>query len=116
VGDAANVIFATIQVGHNLSDIYNVVDDDPARREDAVAYANVLLGIETTTLQSQTQNAVSLNGTGKRVRNERMKRALAEADLYLRFPTYREGLDAIARGEYFPFDHDNDDDTALARD
>jgi nucleoside-diphosphate-sugar epimerase len=80
--------------------IYNVVDDLPASSSDLIAFACELLGkpvppaipwaeIEPT-LSAMARSFYSEN---RRVRNERIKHDLGVA---LRYPTYREGLRAIA--------------------
>jgi nucleoside-diphosphate-sugar epimerase len=81
--------------------IYNVVDDLPASSADLIAYACELLGkpvppaipwdeIEPT-LSAMARSFYSEN---RRVRNDRLK---DELGVVLRYPTYREGLRAIAR-------------------
>jgi nucleoside-diphosphate-sugar epimerase len=78
--------------------IYNVTDDEPAPPQDVNAYAAQLLGLprpqeiayETAELSEMGRSFYSEN---KRVRNERIKKDL---DVQLAFPTYREGLAAIA--------------------
>jgi dTDP-4-dehydrorhamnose reductase len=78
--------------------IYNVTDDEPAPPQDVNAYAAQLLGLprpqeiayETAELSEMGR---SFHSENKRVRNERIKKDL---DVQLAFPTYREGLAAIA--------------------
>jgi hypothetical protein len=80
--------------------IYNVTDDEPAPPQDVTAYAARLLGLpqpaevafETAELSEMGRSFYAEN---KRVRNDRIKSALG---VTLAFPTYREGLAAIARG------------------
>jgi nucleoside-diphosphate-sugar epimerase len=80
--------------------IFNVADDLPASSGDLVAYACELLGrpvppalpwaeVEPT----MSAMARSFYSENRRVRNDRIKRELGVA---LRYPTYREGLRAIA--------------------
>lgn len=85
--------------------IYNVVDDEPAPREDAAAFARVLLGLEPggfggmDAAGGMDAGAEGARGE-KRVRNARIKDELGVTLLY---PTYREGLTAIADGDRTPF-------------
>ncbi|MBX9589728.1 MAG: SDR family oxidoreductase [Hyphomonadaceae bacterium] len=97
VDDIARVLAAAIDsnAGHR---IYNVSDDEPAPPEDVVAYAAELLGvpvppalpIETAGLGGM---AASFWAESKRVRNVRIRQDLGVELLY---PTYREGLRALA--------------------
>jgi nucleoside-diphosphate-sugar epimerase len=97
VDDIASVLAAAIAVSGNHN-IYNVADDGPAPPQDVVAYAAKLLGLapppeipfERAELSAM---AASFYGENKRVRNERIKHDLGVA---LTYPTYREGLRAIA--------------------
>ena len=83
--------------------IYNVVDDEPAPREDAAAFARALLGMEPGSggMDAGGMDAGAEGARGeKRVRNARIKNELGVTLLY---PTYREGLTAIAEGDRTPF-------------
>ena len=78
--------------------IYNVSDDEPAPPEDVVAYAAELLGLPTP--PAIAFEAAGLDGMAasfwsecKRVSNARVK---ADLGLELLYPTYREGLKALA--------------------
>lgn len=79
--------------------IFNITDDEPGPPGDVVAYAAGLIGIpappevpfETANLSPMAR---SFYGESKRVSNTRMKAALG---VRLAYPTYREGLSAIAR-------------------
>ena len=122
---------------------YNVVDDAPAPRREAMAYAARLLagdffvddgapgadgaGIRIRGAGAAGEDAArartaeggreggpgaaknTTRGSGgggvaeKRVRNDRIKRELG---VRLMFPTYRQGLAAIARGDATPFGAD----------
>jgi nucleoside-diphosphate-sugar epimerase len=118
VGDIVRVIMASMKLGEKASEVYNVVDDEPAPRRDAVRYAENILGLltddstTTTTMTTKTNKTVrgqqardSVNVEGnrgeKRVENTRIK---TELGVELQFPTYREGLDALARGDQYPFE------------
>lgn len=81
-------------------DIYNVVDDLPVSTGEVVAFACELLGRPVPPsipwdeiAPTMSPMARSFYAESRRVRNERMKRDLG---VVLRYPTYREGLRAIA--------------------
>ena len=79
--------------------IYNLADDEPAPPQDVVAYAAGLMGIapppEIPFDEAElTPMARSFYGENKRVANRRIKEELG---ITLRYPTYREGLDALWR-------------------
>jgi nucleoside-diphosphate-sugar epimerase len=97
VDDIARVLVAAIDTdaGHA---IYNVSDDEPAPPEDVVAYAAELLGLPIPPAvafeaANLTGMAASFWAESKRVRNSRIREALGVELLY---PTYREGLRALA--------------------
>jgi nucleoside-diphosphate-sugar epimerase len=99
VDDIARVLAAAIDkdTGHA---IYNVSDDEPAPPEEVVAYAAELLGIQAPPTipfdaAGLTGMAASFWAENKRVRNTRIRTALGVDLLY---PTYREGLRALAAG------------------
>jgi nucleoside-diphosphate-sugar epimerase len=80
--------------------IYNVVDDLPASNSEVIAYACELLDLPVPPVipwdeAAPTMSAMarSFYAENRRVRNDRLKRELGVA---LRYPTYREGLRAIA--------------------
>jgi nucleoside-diphosphate-sugar epimerase len=97
VDDIARVLAAAIDVPGAHS-IYNVSDDEPAPPQDVVAYAAELLNLpippevpfEPANLQGM---AASFWSECKRVCNARIKRDLG---IDLLYPTYREGLRALA--------------------
>jgi len=97
VDDIARVLAAAIdQAG--MHRIYNVSDDEPAPSQDVVAYAAELLGLpippEVPFAEAGLHGmAASFWAESKRVRNDRIRRDLGVSLLY---PTYREGLRAIA--------------------
>lgn len=99
IEDIAATVAAAMTTPH-AGAIYNVVDDLPASSSDLIAYACELLGkpvppaipwaeIEPT----MSAMARSFYSENRRVKNERIKRDLG---VVLRYPTYREGLRAIA--------------------
>jgi len=79
--------------------IYNVADDEPAPPQDVIAYAAELTGaplpaeipFEKAELSPMGRSFYEDN---KRVHNTKIKRELG---VVLRYPTYREGLQALAR-------------------
>lgn len=78
--------------------IYNLCDDEPAASSDVVAFACSLLGIapppEIPFDQAQLSDmALSFYGENRRVSNAKVKRELG---IELLYPTYREGLSALA--------------------
>lgn len=79
--------------------VFNVADDEPAPPQELVAYAAELMGVtappEVPFEEAElTPLARSFYGQNRRVANQRIKRELGVA---LRYPTYREGLQAMWR-------------------
>ena len=96
--DIATAVAASMQ-GRGRHSIYNVSDDAPAPPEEVAAYAARLLGLpEPPAVSFETAEmspmARSFYGESKRVSNRRMK---VDLGVTLAYPTYREGLAAIAR-------------------
>lgn len=78
--------------------VYNLADDEPAPPENVVAYAADLAGLPPPPLEDfanadLTPMARSFYSETKRIENTRVKTRLG---LELRWPTYREGLAALA--------------------
>src|SRR5262245_42882564 len=97
VDDIARVLAAAIDKDTGAR-VFNVSDDEPAPPEDVVAYAAELLGLPVPI--ALAFEAAGLSGMAasfwsecKRVRNDRIRRDLGVELLY---PTYREGLRALA--------------------
>jgi nucleoside-diphosphate-sugar epimerase len=98
VADLAAAVIAGAK-GAGTGTAYNVADDEPAPPQDVVAYAARLLGVpappeipfEAARLSPMAQ---SFYAESKLVRNDTAKRELG---LVLAYPTYREGLRAIAQ-------------------
>ena len=95
---AATVLAAMAQ--RSAGAIYNVADDLPAPNSDVIAYACELLALPVPSLIPWDQAAPTMSAMARsfyaenrRVRNDRIKQELGVA---LRYPTYREGLRAIA--------------------
>jgi nucleoside-diphosphate-sugar epimerase len=101
VEDIAAVLMASLERPRGGA-IYNLADDEPAPASDVVAHAADLAGMppppevpfETAGLGPM---AASFYGESKRVANRLIK---DELGVRLRYPTYREGLEALcATGE-----------------
>nr|MBX2805857.1 sugar nucleotide-binding protein [Hyphomicrobiales bacterium] len=100
VEDIATTVIAGIEAGMKATGVFNVTDDEPAAPQDIVTYAAELLGVEPPPLipweeveKMMTPMARSFYLETKRVRNERIKRDLG---VELKYPTYRDGLRALA--------------------
>jgi hypothetical protein len=97
VDDIALVLEAAM-ARQQVSQVYNVTDDEPAPPQDVVAYAAGLLNLPvppdlpfaTATLSPMARSFYSEN---KRVRNDRVKHELG---VTLAHSTYREGMATIA--------------------
>lgn len=97
VEDLAQVLLASMRAP-NPGRIYNVCDDEPAHPADVVAHAARLLAMEPPPLvpfasAELSEMARSFYAENKRVQNGRIK---DELGVRLRYPTYREGLAALA--------------------
>jgi dTDP-4-dehydrorhamnose reductase len=99
VDDIAKVLAAAIDkdTGHR---IYNVSDDEPAPPQDVLVYAAELLELPVPPevpfdKAALTDMAATFWADNKRVSNARIRRDLGVELLY---PTYREGLRALAGG------------------
>jgi nucleoside-diphosphate-sugar epimerase len=95
---AATVLAALTQP--SPGSIYNVADDLPAPTAEVIAYACELLALPAPPLipwaeiaPTMTDMARSFYAENRRVKNDRIKQHLG---VTLRYPTYREGLQAIA--------------------
>lgn len=100
VEDLARAIIKSMQSERSAYRIYNLADNEPAPHEDVVAYAAGLLGLpapEAVPFEEAnlTPMGRSFYAENKRVSNARIKDALEFDFLY---PSYREGLAAIASG------------------
>jgi nucleoside-diphosphate-sugar epimerase len=88
-----------LAVERNLAGTYNLADDEPAPPQDLVTYAANLSGVSPPpevpfATAEMTDMARSFYSDNKRVSNKAIKAALG---IELLYPTYRHGLDAIAR-------------------
>lgn len=78
---------------------FNICDDEPCPPQDVVAHAATLLGVDPPPEIPFAQAVLSemgrsFYGESKRCRNDALKRKLGYR---LRYPTYREGLAALAK-------------------
>ena len=95
--DIAGILQAAIQHTPKHT-IYNVTDDEPAPPQDVVAYAAHLLGHPVPPDIAYDPATLSPMGASFYSENKRVSNARAKADLgwQLEYPTYREGLSALA--------------------
>jgi len=98
VDDIAAVVEAGIHAGTAAQGVFNVTDDEPAPPQDVGAFAAELLGLVPPQLvpweeAELSPMARSFYLENKRVRNARIKDVLG---VRLTYPTYREGLRALA--------------------
>ena len=98
VDDIAGVLAAAIAKPSAHHAIYNVTDDEPAPPQDVVAYAAKLLGMPVPpdvpfAEAPLSPMGLSFYGENKRVSNARVK---SDLDFAFQYPTYREGMTAIA--------------------
>lgn len=96
VEDIATAVWASMTHPHP-GRVYNLCDNDPAPPEDVLAYAAHLLGLPPPPAiaydaAEMTPMARSFYAESKRVRNLRLTQELGVA---LRYPSYREGLEAL---------------------
>ena len=82
--------------------VFNAADDEPTAPGDPIVFAARLLGVAPPreiafedAKKTMSPLAISFYGESKRVRNDRIKTVLGVS---LRYPTYREGLRALAAG------------------
>lgn len=97
VEDIAGTLEAAIERGGSYA-IYNVADDEPAPPQEVMAYAAKLVGAAPPpeipfSVAELSEMARSFYAENKRVANARIKDDLG---VRLLFPTYREGLAALA--------------------
>ena len=78
--------------------IWNVADDEPAPPQDVIAYAAALLGLKPPPEEPFDQARLSPMGREFYADNKRVLIAKAKAELGFApaYPTYREGLKALA--------------------
>ena len=102
VGDLAQIIDKAVDMAlrRRTGGIFNAADDEPTAPGDPIVFAASLLGVMPPAevvfdeaKKTMTPFALSFYGESKRVRNDRIKSVLGVS---LRYPTYREGLRALA--------------------
>jgi nucleoside-diphosphate-sugar epimerase len=102
VGDLAQIIDKAIDaaLGRGSGGVFNAADDEPAAPGDPIVFAAALLGVPPPpeiafeeAMKTMSPFAISFYSANKRVRNDRIKSALG---VVLRYPTYRDGLRALA--------------------
>ncbi len=96
VDDIAAALAASME-NPRIHDLYNLADDDPSPPQDVIDYACRLLNVAPPPLTPLDEAdisdmAKSFYSDNKRVSNARTKEALG---VTLKYPTYREGLDAL---------------------
>ncbi len=96
VDDIAEILLASI-AHPNIGAAYNVCDNDPAPPQEVVTHAAGLLGIAPPTEinfedADLSPMAKSFYAESKRVSNNRIREELG---VTLKYPTYREGLQAL---------------------
>ncbi|KAK4530498.1 hypothetical protein CCYA_CCYA04G1355 [Cyanidiococcus yangmingshanensis] len=110
VGDAAHLLLAGL--GRGVQGVYNLVDDEPATRSLVEAYAKQCQANERSTRAYTNWDAARLRQVpgpseliqgGKRICNNSAKMELLGGRSTLWFPSYRDGIQAIAAGDSFPF-------------
>ena len=97
VGDIAQAIEAAF--ARRASGVFNVADDEPSPPADPIVFAAELMGRAPPPEIPFAQTAPSMSEMGlsfwqecRRVCNDKLKRELGVS---LRYPTYREGLQAL---------------------
>jgi dTDP-D-glucose 4,6-dehydratase len=97
VDDIAEVV-AKLIAARGPGGVWNVCDEEPAPPQDVIAFAAELLGLEPPPEEPYERAEMSemsraFYADNRRVRIDKLKRELAWRPLY---PTYREGLRALA--------------------
>jgi nucleoside-diphosphate-sugar epimerase len=97
VGDIAEISRLVLTRGLK-GKIWNVADEEPAPPQDVVAYAAALLGLEPPPEEPFDQARLSPMGREFYADNKRVSIAKVKAELGFMpaYPTYREGLKALA--------------------
>lgn len=103
VEDIARVLLASM-AKPDPGAIYNVCDDEPAPPQDVIAYACARLGLAPPSEIPWTEAdsvlspmARSFYADNRRVKNGRIKRELG---VTLKYPTYRDGIDALVSAPF----------------
>jgi nucleoside-diphosphate-sugar epimerase len=98
VVDIAGTLMAAIDRPTAAHAIYNVTDDEPAPPQDVVEFAAHQLGMPVPPDIPFAEAQLSEMGRSFYAENKRVSNARIKADLaaVLRYPTYREGMTALA--------------------
>jgi nucleoside-diphosphate-sugar epimerase len=98
VDDIVAVLMASV-AQPRADAIYNVADDEPAPPQDVVAYAARLCGMEPPPETLFDDAALSPMAASFYAENKRVSNGLIREELgvRLRYPTYREGLEALRK-------------------
>lgn len=102
VEDIAQTIIASMKAP-SPGAIYNISDDEPAPSHEVISYACRLLGrVEPDLVPFESANLAPITQSfycdNKRVKNDKMK---ADLGVILKYPTYREGLQACLEAENY---------------
>ena len=97
VDDIARISSLTLTRGLK-GQVWNVADDEPAPPQDVIAYAAALLGVGPPSEEPFDQGRLSPMAREFYADNKRVSIAKAKAELGFApaYPTYREGLQALA--------------------
>jgi nucleoside-diphosphate-sugar epimerase len=95
IAEAVRLLFPT----EGLGGVWNVADEEPAPPQDVIAFAAELLGLHPPPEEpfegaAMSEMSRSFYEDNRRIRIDKLKRELGFRPLY---PTYREGLRALAR-------------------
>lgn len=95
--DIARVLLASMQKP-NPSTIYNVCDDEPAAAHEVVSFACCILKVAEPPLVAFENAELSAMGREFYSANRRVKNGLIKKELGIKllYPTYRDGLRAVA--------------------
>jgi nucleoside-diphosphate-sugar epimerase len=98
VDDVAEVV-RLLLAADRPGGVWNLADEEPAPPQDVIAFAAELLGLEPPAEEpfegaAMSEMSRSFYEDNRRVRIDKLKRQLGFRPLY---PTYREGLRALAR-------------------
>lgn len=98
VADIAQTVIASM-AGRGKAQVLNVADDEPAPPQDVIAYAADLLDAPLPPAVPYDSPELSAMQRSFFAESKRVRNALLKADLgiRLRYPTYREGLQAIVK-------------------
>jgi nucleoside-diphosphate-sugar epimerase len=103
VADAARVVRLSMMKAMSAdSQLLNVADMEPATRKDVFTYAHGLLGAPAPFDGCASPYRSARGGGSKRVDSSKLQHFLEESRESYLYPTYREGLNSIASGYFYP--------------